>query len=70
MVYSKEYLSELRASTQSVPSPSRVPGSNGVDSEMVLDASEAAGAVIVGEEMTSGKDLLSKGGLFLTYIIL
>lgn len=53
-----------------MPSPSRVPGSNGVDSEMVLDASEAAGAVIVDEEMTSGKDLLSKGGLFLTYIIL
>lgn len=53
-----------------MPSPSRVPGSNGVDSEMALDASEAAGAVIVDEEMTSGKDLLSKGGLFLTYIIL
>lgn len=54
VVYSKEYLSELKANTQSVPSPTRLP--NGAStSAMILDASEMDGAIIVNEEVTEGK---------------
>ncbi|KAL5524572.1 hypothetical protein ACEPAF_9712 [Sanghuangporus sanghuang] len=53
VIYSKEYLSELKASTQSAPSPSPLPDNNAAESEMLLDASEMSGAIIVDDESTS-----------------
>lgn len=52
VVYSKEYLSELKASTLSAPPPPSAPQKD--DTEMLLDASEAEGAIIVDQEMASG----------------
>ncbi|KAL5482670.1 hypothetical protein ACEPAI_9264 [Sanghuangporus weigelae] len=53
VIYSKEYLSELKASTQSAPSPSRLPDNNAAEPEIILDASEMSGAMIVDDESTA-----------------
>lgn len=52
VVYSKEYLSELKANTLSAPPPPANAQKN--EPEMLLDVSEAEGAVIVNHEMASG----------------
>ncbi|KAH8114705.1 nineteen complex-related protein 2-domain-containing protein [Phellopilus nigrolimitatus] len=51
VVYSKEYLSELKASTQSAPT--NLPPVGNYESDMALDANEIDGAVIVDQEMTA-----------------
>ncbi|KAI5121072.1 hypothetical protein M0805_008586 [Coniferiporia weirii] len=51
IVYSKEYLSELKASTLSAPS--NPPPEDSHDAVMELDESELSGAVIMDQEMTT-----------------
>ena len=57
VVYSKEYLSELRAGTMSTPSRDHSPRPN-YDSDLVFDESEMAGAVIVDQDTPMGEWLV------------
>ena len=53
-VYSKEYLSELKASTQTTPAKSTAAAATTYDSDLSFDASELAGAVVVDIPMDTG----------------
>lgn len=55
IVYSKEYLSELKASTLSTPSPSARQPAASYDSDLTFDASELAGAIIIDDSLPTGK---------------
>ncbi|EJC98047.1 uncharacterized protein FOMMEDRAFT_97947 [Fomitiporia mediterranea MF3/22] len=61
-VYSKEYLTELRASTQAAPSAVHTLDPT-PDSDIVLDASEMAGAVIVDETVATGAEIPSESSI-------
>ena len=54
VIYSKEYLSELRARTMSAPSRDHSPQPSS-NADLIFDESEMAGAVIVDQETPMGE---------------